>query len=490
MTLISRRFARVKKPDKKVEQSHEELRVLLSEMERLMALDQILGARKVVDAIYKQDNVLLTKSQQERIEEIVSQSDHVLTLLHEIQSDDGWTLSRRKHGVTVHYRHEPPSPIHAVKTRFVFEDMTPSDFVKLCAIFNESDLMDQWFPKGILTSCGILAAPSTYHQIMQMKFSLGRFVPIGPRDAILDGRGYHLSDMNAIIVFSKSIDSSPYCDIPPPQAPFVRMETRMAFFIQLVPGNKMVLVQISHDDLKIKLMPAWLLNFISEGAIPFDVLLSLRKALANFEGSDWEKRIQSRRDVYQEIEDRLAEELTLVQKKQTTNEPELPSPPPPPPTVTKAPHVDMRTEGVVVLAIAVAFAAGFVRGKHFLVSLLVVVVAGLLRRFPLGLEEQVIEAPRKEEKEERVITPPPADNQSEIPSPSMTSMSYGSLQKPGRGKSVQRLVKVVSAPIGQVRKWKRQQRKRAKSEPSIAAEPRCEIKERRKGTEETFLVFG
>jgi hypothetical protein len=68
-------------------------------------------------------------------------------------------------------------------------------------------------------------------------------------------------------------------------------------------------------------MSAWLLNVIWEGAIPFDVLQSLRKALANFEGSDWGKTIHSRLDVYQEIEDRLAKELTLVEQEKKNYQP-------------------------------------------------------------------------------------------------------------------------------------------------------------------------
>jgi hypothetical protein len=242
--------------------------------------------------------------------------------------------------------------------------MSPTDFVKLCAIFNESDLMDQWFPQGILTSINVLAAPSTYHQIMHLKFSLGRFVPIAPRDAILDGRGYYLPDINAIIVFSKSIDSSPYCDIPPPQKGFVRMETKTAFFMQLLPGNKMVLVQISHDDLKVKLMPAWLVNFIAEGTVPFYAIQGLRKALANFEGSDFEKRVQSNPDVYKEIEDRLLEELALMEKnrKAVGRHPKRPLPPPskctdlgeelpfPPSTVIKSKPIVMRAEAISFLA--------------------------------------------------------------------------------------------------------------------------------------------
>jgi hypothetical protein len=304
---------------------------LISEMERRMALDQIIEARKIVDAILhlnQKDSIsVFTKSQRQRMQEIVTESDHVSTLLYDMQNDEGWTLSRCKHDTTVHYRHEPPSPIHAVKTRSVFQNVSPSDFVNLCALFVESDLMPLWFPRGILKACDVLALPTNYHQVVRMKLSTGRFSPISPRDAVVDAHGYHLTDLNGIIVFSKSIETSPHCDIPPPQPPFVRMETQNAFFIQLLPGNRIVFCQISHDDLKVKYMPAWLLNFISEGAVPFEVVVSLQKALSNFSGSEWERRVQSRRDCYQEIEDRLAEELALMEQNGGVAELEWTSPP-------------------------------------------------------------------------------------------------------------------------------------------------------------------
>jgi hypothetical protein len=43
--------------------------------------------------------------------------------------------------------------------------------------------------------------------------------------------------------------------------------------------------------------------------------------------------------------------------------------------------------------------------------------------------------------------------------------------------------------MGLVRKWKRRKGKRAKTDMSIASEPRYEIKERRKKTEETVLIY-
>jgi hypothetical protein len=424
---------------------------LIAEMERRMALDQIIEARKIVDAILhlnQKDSIsVFTKSQRQRMQEIVTESDHVSTLLYDMQNDEGWTLSRCKHDTTVHYRHEPPSPIHAVKTRSVFQNVSPSDFVNLCALFVESDLMPLWFPRGILKACDVLALPTNYHQVVRMKLSTGRFSPISPRDAVVDAHGYHLTDLNGIIVFSKSIETSPYCDIPPPRPPFVRMETQNAFFIQLLPGNRIVFCQISHDDLKVKYMPAWLLNFISEGAVPFEVVMSLQKALSNFSGSEWEKRVQSRRDCYQEIEDRLAEELALMEQNGGVAELEWPSPPLP----TEASSRLMRVEILSMLAVVgISFAVGLTWGM--LLSIILVMITWLVHRRRRHLQAQLDESPQEKKKQERAPTKQTDNRQA---TELTRNGGQGSLKKNGRGKSVRRLVKSMSAPIGMVRNRQR-----------------------------------
>jgi hypothetical protein len=281
------------------------------------------------------------------------------------------------------------------------------------------------------------------------------------------------------------------------------METKTAFFMQLLPGSKVVLVQISHDDLKIKLMPAWLVNFIAEGTVPFYAIQGLRRSLANFEGSDFEKRVQSNPDVYKEIEDRLLEELALMEKKRIAAglHPELPFKPPtkstdldkelpsPPSIVIKSKPIDVPLQPMAFLAVLVVYAAGLVRGKNLFVTVVVLVVTGLLWLLLLRYLKAQISKHLPEKKEELTITPIPADDQQEVTSSLMTSLSHDSAKKSHHGKSAKQMLKVVSSPMGLVRKWKRLQGKHVKTDVSIVSEPQCEIKERRKTTEETVLIY-
>jgi hypothetical protein len=201
-------------------------------------------------------------------------------------------------------------------------------------------------------------------------------------------------------------------------------------------------------------MPAWLLNFISEGAVPFEVVISLQKALANFSGSEWEKRVQSRRDCYQEIEDRLAEELALMEQNGGVAELEWPSPPPP--TKSRPIHIELLS---LLTIVGVSFIVGFT--WSLLLSIILVVITWLFhRRRPL--QARLNESPPEKKKQERAQT-------KQIHNQQVTTLmrNGGSLKKNGRHKSVRRLVKTMSAPIGMVRKRQRRQqddKKQAESE--------------------------
>lgn len=60
-------------------------------------------------------------------------------------SDDGWKLAKRKKDTVVYYKYEDGSSLVTTKasTLLPVEDPSqiPNEFVKLVALFNESDLM-------------------------------------------------------------------------------------------------------------------------------------------------------------------------------------------------------------------------------------------------------------------------------------------------------------------------------------------------------------
>lgn len=308
----------------------DELEELLLELEAHMALDRILEARKVVDQIQAKTSSVekISRKRQEEMQHVIDESDHVMDMLRDLKSNEGWILSSHRKGITVHYRHEEGTSIHSVKTHCILQDFTPTDFLHLCCLFAEMDLLPKWFPNHILDSVNMLAVPSKYRYVYQMLLKF-HFLPIQDREIIAEGVGYHLRNPSAFFVLAKSIDSSPHCEIPPTPPRTVRMETKNAFYVEILPGNKVTFSQIAHDNPKIRLVPAFVLNYLSQGAIPFDLLQNLRHCVRNFEGSEWEKRIAERRDFYGEIEDRIKEEVDMVEHVEVAKNQKETTPAPP-----------------------------------------------------------------------------------------------------------------------------------------------------------------
>ena len=66
---------------------------------------RIFDARSVVHEIHAlegNDVKQLDEPTQHLLDEVLSQSAHVESLLHELHSDDDWTLAKQKSGVTIH----------------------------------------------------------------------------------------------------------------------------------------------------------------------------------------------------------------------------------------------------------------------------------------------------------------------------------------------------------------------------------------------------
>jgi len=67
----------------------------------------------------------------------------------------------------------------------------------------------------------------------------------------------------------------------------VRMETQAAFLTKLLSGNRVEFCQISHHDFKLKYVPAFVTNSLSQGTVTFDELIqSLKRVMSNYEGSE------------------------------------------------------------------------------------------------------------------------------------------------------------------------------------------------------------
>lgn len=296
---------------------------LISELKEHMNQGRIFDARTVVHKLQDAEKEQLhcpttTKLDPIRplMSEVLTQSTHVEDLLHDLHSNDNWTLAKEKAGVTVHYRREENSPIHLVRAQATFTKFVPKDFVRLCSLFVETECMPLWFPGGIMRKANVLSWHSKYSKVIQLHIALQLLPMLSSRDAVVYGNGYHLPDRNAFLISSKSIleDTCRYCDIPPPAKGVVRMETESIFYVELVKSDVIAFKLIGRDDLKFKFMPSTLLNYISQGHMPFDLIKSIQRTIRNFHGSVWEQKIKERGAYYSEIEDKVLVQLDAWEK--------------------------------------------------------------------------------------------------------------------------------------------------------------------------------
>jgi hypothetical protein len=144
---------------------------------------------------------------------------------------------------------------------------------------------------------------------------------ISTRDTIVLGNGYHLPDRNAFLISTKTIidESCRYCDIPKPDKGVVRMYTESIFYVQLVKSDAISFKMIGRDDLKLKYMPNAVLNYISQGHLPFELMKTIHRTIRNFEGTMWEEKIKERGEYYTEIESKVYAQLEKWEKDGTAN---------------------------------------------------------------------------------------------------------------------------------------------------------------------------
>jgi hypothetical protein len=266
------------------------------------------SARTKIDAI------------QHIIDEVLDQSSHVDSLLHDLHSDDGWTLAKEGKGVTIHYRREPGTSIHTVRAQTEFHNFEPKDFTKLCSLFVETECMPKWFPGGVMKKADVLSWHSKYSKVVQLQIKLDLLPFLSSRDAIVYGNGFHLPAHNAFLIRSKSTQENTcrYCDIPKPAKGVVRMDTESIFFVQLLQKDVISFKMIGRDDLKLKYVPSPLLNYISQGHMPYDLMRTVKRTILNFEGSVWDEKMKERVNYYKEIEDKVHAQLEKWDKEGST----------------------------------------------------------------------------------------------------------------------------------------------------------------------------
>eukprot|EP00924_Labyrinthula_sp_SR-Ha-C_P009950 snap_masked-scaffold_21-processed-gene-4.38-mRNA-1 protein AED:0.14 eAED:0.14 QI:0/-1/0/1/-1/1/1/0/465 len=244
--------------------------------------------------------------------------DLVTDLLDSLNSEKDWTKVAERKGIKVFSQETPGDPLLQTKVETFFPESlerVPLLFNRMISLFNETDLLHKWFPRGLLTSAEMLLQVSNFSKIVNPKlvpkFPLSGV--LGPREVTILGHGFDLSERSTVIITVSTLlpgdvvfgqDSELDFDVPEAGGKFTQFYLDAAYYFELRKEGA-IFKMIQKINLNSKIIPPMIMNLVSKGALPYETISSFKKTLKNFEGSEWEERIEQNPNLYKEIERRL-----------------------------------------------------------------------------------------------------------------------------------------------------------------------------------------
>lgn len=254
---------------------------------------------------------------EDRFAEVLKEVRELQNLLDDSTSDAGWTQTSDHGGYKTWFRKKPDSNCVESKSETVFaipeeyKNDTASYLANLVALFNETDLMPNWYtPKGLLNSAVTVHKPRRFSAIAHLKFHFPWFLPLGKRETFLLGTGYDISspEKTCVMIRFKSVtdqDSIPGANLSPTHN-YTTICVSGAYYMELQAENGeftgVLFRQIQFADLKLKVIPPSIINHISKTEAPRQQLANLSMFVGSFRGTEWDDRVKhDAHGVYGEI---------------------------------------------------------------------------------------------------------------------------------------------------------------------------------------------
>jgi len=292
---------------------------LLDELDEAIRQDQVYVCRDILahlePAVSESEFVKRYFEENEnKLETLKTDIEKVTDLLKQLNQDDAWTKATEKQGIEVLFQNPKDSPFILTKTVVTFKaqkDELVESFIRLLSFFSEVELMPRWFPDKVLKSNETVHQASKFCKVVEgmIKLPFPVSAIIGPREVIFEGKGYDMSERKALVISCVPVKEGDVLDggnyiVPAPPPNNIRIEMYGVYYFELVPeGISLKIMQ--QTDLKSNIIPSALLNWLAKGKAPFDFIKNLRKEMAKYEGSEWEKRVKANPDMYEDIRQRL-----------------------------------------------------------------------------------------------------------------------------------------------------------------------------------------
>jgi hypothetical protein len=254
----------------------------------LYADDKLLQAARLEKELEKKFPKIHSESA-ETLKPIRVAGDEAQLFHDEFNSTEGWTCVRQgssPEDVNVWIRHEPGNALHTFRVEGEVD--APAEF--LLVLMNEITLFDEWLP--FIGGSRELAIPSRCERYAWVKFWSPAPAVVHHRDFCMYGRAIDgLDEDGCVLVLMKSFEGTAECGAvePPPEARTTRIAMKFGA-IELFPiaKGRTRIRAIALLDPKIRVLPAWLLNWVSTKVC----YMGLRR---------WEHRAQQLRDGAEDV---------------------------------------------------------------------------------------------------------------------------------------------------------------------------------------------
>lgn len=288
---------------------------IIAEIKVAIEKDQLFIVRDLLAELDKAPNNAAVKefftSEAETLDSIREYIVRTEELLETLRSTEGWKKCSEKKGTTVYFQKKDDGAILTkLETVFTAE---PQDviylFTKIVSLFNETDLMPKWFPRNMMKSCDLTQQITKFSKTICTRIKMPRPVNLvlSPREAHVWGQGWDMSERSQIVITvttlqpGQEVNGVKTPEVSEGYQPFILDNV---YYFELS-DRGIIFKVLQAIDLCSKMIPQPIMNFASKGVLPHEMIKNLKNVLDNFEGSEWEKRVNDSPEVYDEISDRL-----------------------------------------------------------------------------------------------------------------------------------------------------------------------------------------
>jgi hypothetical protein len=186
----------------------------------------------------------------------------------------------------------------------------------ILALFSEIDLIPTWYSLSRVprvNAVDLITQPSKFRRML--RYVLDIPWPCSNRDMVISALGVPLEESCSALVVLKSVKDHYFgVDVPQVLDDQVRVDLHIGCInIRCLSPSKSHLTFIVRSDPHVSMIPSWLMNFGIKHFIYY-FMERIRDKTAQYEGSEFERRVKANPGYYSEIQDRISKSTAALFK--------------------------------------------------------------------------------------------------------------------------------------------------------------------------------